>query len=241
MTADVSAPGLGQRQVPSVTVSGTISMQSTGHGSMHSSQPVHSLAMTVCICLAAPRMASTGTGLDTQGAADAQILFDHRQRRQPLFAALRIERLRIPLEQVGEGADGGLAAGRAAIDIGSAVDDRFGVGLAARETALCALGLRQQRVDTLDHRVALAAETDGGEPQQQAEAGSETRDGDDGGQHQPFTRPANPIKPSAIRPAVIKAMAAPWNGAGTSATATRSRTPANMISTRENPSAAPRP
>ena len=35
-------------------------MQSTGQGAMHNSQPVHSEAMTVCICLAAPAMASTG-------------------------------------------------------------------------------------------------------------------------------------------------------------------------------------
>ena len=35
-------------------------MQSTGQGGRHSSQPVHSAAMMVCICLAAPEMASTG-------------------------------------------------------------------------------------------------------------------------------------------------------------------------------------
>ena len=39
---------------------GSICMHSTGQGSMHSWQPVHSSMMTVCICLAAPRMASTG-------------------------------------------------------------------------------------------------------------------------------------------------------------------------------------
>ena len=35
-------------------------MQSTGHGGMHSSQPVHSSAITVCMYLAPPTMASTG-------------------------------------------------------------------------------------------------------------------------------------------------------------------------------------
>src|SRR5690554_6741130 len=35
-------------------------MQSTGQGSTHRSQPVHSLPITVCMCLAAPRIASTG-------------------------------------------------------------------------------------------------------------------------------------------------------------------------------------
>ncbi len=37
-----------------------ISMQSTGQGSRHRSQPVHSSAITVCISRAAPTMASTG-------------------------------------------------------------------------------------------------------------------------------------------------------------------------------------
>ena len=38
-------------------------MQSTGHGGRHSSQPVHSEAMTVCIKCCAPIMASTGQAL----------------------------------------------------------------------------------------------------------------------------------------------------------------------------------
>ena len=38
----------------------TIAMQSTGQGGKHNSQPVHSLAITVCICFAAPKIASTG-------------------------------------------------------------------------------------------------------------------------------------------------------------------------------------
>lgn len=52
--------GLGQRQVPRFSRTGSIAMQSTGQGAIHNSQPVHSEAMTVCISLAAPRMASTG-------------------------------------------------------------------------------------------------------------------------------------------------------------------------------------
>ena len=43
-----------------VGVTGTISIQSTGQGSTHKSQPVHSSTITVCICFAAPNMASTG-------------------------------------------------------------------------------------------------------------------------------------------------------------------------------------
>src|SRR6185312_2175887 len=39
---------------------GTMAMQSTGQGGMQSSQPVHQSAMTVCINLLAPTIASTG-------------------------------------------------------------------------------------------------------------------------------------------------------------------------------------
>jgi hypothetical protein len=39
---------------------GLIAMQSTGQGATHSSQPVHSLAITVCMNWCAPTMASTG-------------------------------------------------------------------------------------------------------------------------------------------------------------------------------------
>ena len=38
----------------------TITMQSTGHAGMQSSQPVHSGSITVCMCLLPPMMASTG-------------------------------------------------------------------------------------------------------------------------------------------------------------------------------------
>ncbi len=41
---------------------GTMLMQSTGQGAMHSSQPVQSSAITVCITRGAPTMASTGQG-----------------------------------------------------------------------------------------------------------------------------------------------------------------------------------
>ena len=52
--------GRSQVQVARVTGRSIMSMQSTGQGSTHRSQPVHSSAITVCICLAAPTMASTG-------------------------------------------------------------------------------------------------------------------------------------------------------------------------------------
>lgn len=50
----------GQGSAAGATPTGTIVMQFTGHGGRHSSQPEHSFAITVCISLRAPRMASTG-------------------------------------------------------------------------------------------------------------------------------------------------------------------------------------
>ena len=49
----------------------TMSMQSTGHAGTHSSQPVQCLSMTACRYFEAPAIASTGTRLETQRAADA--------------------------------------------------------------------------------------------------------------------------------------------------------------------------
>ena len=44
-------------------VSGTMLMQSTGHGATQSSHPVHSLSMMVCSSWCAPTIASTGQAL----------------------------------------------------------------------------------------------------------------------------------------------------------------------------------
>src|SRR5690606_10480810 len=52
--------GLSHFQLCTVLPTSIMSMQSTGQGSTHRSQPVHSLTITVCICRAAPTMASTG-------------------------------------------------------------------------------------------------------------------------------------------------------------------------------------
>lgn len=52
--------GSGQNQCWMPPFLGIMSMQSTGQGSTHKSQPVHSSTMTVCISFAAPKMASTG-------------------------------------------------------------------------------------------------------------------------------------------------------------------------------------
>lgn len=56
-----------------------------------------------------------------------------------------------------------------------------------------------------------------------------------------LTKPVKPIKASDISPAVIIAIEAPLNGAGTSAAAMRSRMEANKMRTSEKPTAAPKP
>ena len=53
--------------------------------------------------------------------------------------------------------------------------------------------------------------------------------------------PEKPMKARDIMPAVIRAIAGPRNGAGTSAASRRSRIAANMMSTSAKPPAAPRP
>ncbi len=133
-SAAASAPGL-------------ISMQSTGQGGRHSSQPVQRSARTVCMYFAAPTMASTG-----QGA---------RQRAQPMQRASSIHATRggpsTPWagfsgssgrrRSVGQARDRRPAARRALVDLRLAACDRRGVGFAPGIAAASALSLRQQRID----------------------------------------------------------------------------------------------
>src|SRR5690554_6402390 len=55
-----TALGSGHRQSAKVSLMGSMRMQSTGQGGTQSSQPEHSVSITVCMCLAAPSIASTG-------------------------------------------------------------------------------------------------------------------------------------------------------------------------------------
>jgi hypothetical protein len=57
----------------------------------------------------------------------------------------------------------------ALVDVGVALGDGFGIGLATRVAALAALGLGQDGVDLFDQRVAFDLETDGGIAQCRAE------------------------------------------------------------------------
>ena len=117
-------------------------------------------------------------GLDAEGAADAGLFVDHRHHLGLFHPVLLAQRLGVPAQQVGQGQDHRLAAGRALVDVRLLVGDGLGVGAAAGIAALAALGLGQDGVDLVHHRVALHLETDGGIAQQQAEG-----DGDEGQDH----------------------------------------------------------
>ena len=82
------APALQACQPVRSAVTVTSAMQSTGQAGMHSSQPVHSASITVCMQLGRADDAVDRAGLDAQRAADAPGLVDHRQRARALGAAV---------------------------------------------------------------------------------------------------------------------------------------------------------
>ena len=153
------------------------------------------------------------------------------------------------IQQVRQRLNAGFAAGGALVD-GLAVGNGLRVGPAARVAALAALGLGQDVVDLVGNGVALGFKADGRVAEQCAEHGAQAHQGEEGRHHRRlayefyhrvYTRPAKPMKASDMSPAVTMPMAAPWKGSGTSATFRRSRMAANRTSTREKPTAAPKP
>ena len=72
----------------------TIAMQSTGQTGTHSSQPVQSSSITVCIRLAAPTIASTGHAFRQSAQPMHARLVDERERARRFAAAVRVERQR---------------------------------------------------------------------------------------------------------------------------------------------------
>ena len=132
-------------------------MQSTGHAGTQSSQPLQSAAMTVCMRLRAPTMASVGQG--------------SMQRAQPMQAGSSIQATRgaasIPqdassgragrLEQRRQLVDQRGSARRAAIERGLAAGERLRVGTAGVKAAAAALGLRQERIDARGEDLRVAA------------------------------------------------------------------------------------
>ena len=90
------------------------------------------------------------TRLDAFGATDAVGFDNHGDLWRLVFATRAVERFRRDAEHVRQRVCPGVATGRAAIDVGSIGCHRFGIRPAAGVTALPALGLRKDSVETLD-------------------------------------------------------------------------------------------
>ena len=95
---------------------GRISMQSTGHGAKHSSQPVQRSTMTVCRYFRGADDGIDRAGRQAARAADAAFLIDPGHERRRLDAVGRIQRKIFATEQAGERLDRGTAPGGALID-----------------------------------------------------------------------------------------------------------------------------
>src|SRR5216684_2173657 len=93
------------------------------------------------------------TGLDAEGAANAQLLLDPGHRARFMYTMFWIERPCFYIKQLGQSVDCHLAAWRALIDIRLAARNRFGIRAAADIPALRALRLRQPRIDGLNQLI----------------------------------------------------------------------------------------
>jgi hypothetical protein len=93
-------------------------------------------------------MAST----DAQGAADAQVLVDEGDRARALHAVGGIDRDDGTAGHPRQPRDAFHAARRAAVDVGLAAGDRFGVRAAGGIAALRTLRLRQLVFDQVGER-----------------------------------------------------------------------------------------
>ena len=90
------------------------------------------------------------TGEDALGAADAVQRVDVHDMPHGHGVEIAGKRQRRASEQLRQGRDGGVAAGRAPVDGGLAAGDGLRVGVAVVVAAAPALGLRQQLVDVVD-------------------------------------------------------------------------------------------
>src|SRR5690606_10072334 len=194
-------------------------------------------------------------GLNALGAPDTFVFANEGDFLNFRFHTMFfIERRCRHCQQVGEGIDGALAAGRAFVDRVT-TGDGLGVGAASGITALTTLSLREEVIDLVDDGIAFHLEFYCGETQDRAEQRRQADQGNQGGndgvlghefkhseyQLSDYTRPLKPMKARDIKPAVIMPMAAPLKGTGTSATARRSRMAEKRISTIEKPTAPPKP
>ena len=184
-------------------------MQSTGQGATHSSQPVHSGAMMVCICLAAPTMASTGQA------------WMHRVQPMQMFSSMSatdlglgcavfgVERLEFHAQQFRQLVDAVLAAGRALVDVGLAVGDRLRHRACSREsrtgrTGSAAGWRRFFRPAGLPSTLNLIAAKPSTAPRNTARPAM-TRSAEHSIRY--FTSPEKPMNARLISPAVTIAMA----------------------------------
>ena len=119
--------------------------------------------------------------LDAQRAADTSLLVDERHRFRLLDR--RSARLVLAPEHFRQFAHAIVAARRAQVDLGLAAGNGLGIRLAARITALGALGLRQDGVDLLGQRIPLDLEVNGGIAQRRAERKGYSCHNKKGGEH----------------------------------------------------------
>ncbi len=86
-------------------------------------------------------------GFDAQGAADAEVLKNHRKLQWRFLAMFGIERNDGAAGDAGQALDAFVATWRTLVDLGLALRDRLSVGLACRVATTRALRLRQHRIN----------------------------------------------------------------------------------------------
>src|SRR5690606_41635743 len=98
------------------------------------------------------------SGLAALGAANAFVFSINRHSFGLFCAVFGFQWLGFNVQQVSQSLDGAFTAGRALVD-GLAIGNCFSVGAAAGKSALPTLGLRKERIDLLNQRVALYLES----------------------------------------------------------------------------------
>lgn len=138
-------------------------------------------------------------------------------------------------------AHGLVSARRAAVDGCVARGDGLRIGAAAGIAALRALNSRKELFQLIGNGVRRRWEIATAENQQYRQCHGETGQDQGAGNHYRRAKPVKPKKARDMIPAVMSAIGGPRNGAGTSASSSRSRNPLSNVSTIPNPSAAPAP
>jgi len=124
-----------------------------------------------------------GTGLDTQGATNTYFFINYRHRAGFFFAVFRVEWLGLTTQEIGQSLDSCIAAGRALVNVCLAVSNGLCIGQATRVSALCTLGLRQQCINLVNHRIAFDPEPRRSPAQAKAEYQGQHQEYNDGQQY----------------------------------------------------------